>query len=293
MQKFRVAGVPLAGLLLLGLALPAQAGFFSPCKPDCCAPTTEVVRVPGHEIVVETARPQVVVNESRVVHAKPHRVVTAVPVQQAMPMQAVPMQAMAPAPMVATIFTPMAAAPLAAPLAAAPTVSTMMACPPPARERTSLDALRDMEYHQLEVKKLHAAQQIELAHAQQVFQRMSTSLQAGLGGIQLGDSTVQSDLAKEVARLRDLVNGGSDRTTRLEGVIKELQQLTITHDEVIKQKVLQGVGSAGGGDLKRIEDMIKELQKLVLRHDDILRDLVRQRAAPLPPGPPAMVPAGH
>src|SRR5205807_9864 len=95
-------------------------------------------------------------------------------------------------------------------------------------------------------------------------------------------------LAQEVARLQTAINGTVDRSTRLEGLIKELQQLVIVHDDVIKKKVLgaNGGSGCGGSDAKRMDDMMKELQKLVISHDEILREMLKQRGATMPLGPP-------
>jgi hypothetical protein len=297
MWKVRVARAPLAGLvLLLGLVLPARAGdLLRRCFPDCGSPcNTEVIKLPAQQITVETARPQVVVNETRVVHAKPRRVAAA-----PAPVMAAPL-AFAPSPMVATIFTPMAM-PLTA-AAPVPHLAAPLACP---KERTTLDALHDMERHSLEVQKLHAAHTVEMAHAKDAFKRMSLSLQSALGSgtVQAnGDDDVRTELRKEVARLNGLITGISDKTTRIEGVIKELQQFALVHDEVIKNKVLQGSGStatsscgSASSDTKKLEAMIAELQKLVIKHDEVLRDLLaRQRGIPVPgPGPMQRIPSGN
>ncbi len=289
MWKFRVARALVATpLVLFGLALPARAGdlFHRPCGGGC---STEVIKVPGNEIVVETARPQVIVNETRVVRPRHVRAHAVAPVAPVAPLMAAP-------PMVATIFTPMAlpvapAPPLHA-VAACPAhapLSTVAACPPAPPVRGPLSALHEMELAHLEARKLHASLQAEMAHTQDAFNRMSASLQSGLGAPKLaanGDTT--QALVAEVQRLNGLVGGLTDKT-------KELQTLVIAHDEVIKTRVLQpGNGSGcGTADTKRLEDMIKDLQKLVLRHDDVLQNMVRQRIIPPPPplpGAPAAMP---
>jgi hypothetical protein len=276
MWKLGPVRVFLAGMMLsCGPASYTRAGdFFRKCAPDSDC-NTEVVKIPGHQIVVETARPQVVVNEARV--AKPRKVVTTT--VQAPVMTAAPMMA---APMVATIFTPMALPAVhAAPLTAAPCA-----------EKSALDAVHAMEANHLEIRKLQAARDLELQHANMALKRMSDSIQSSLSGTKLsanGDSSdIRTQLAAEVNRLNAAISGTNDRSTRLEGLIKELQQLVIVHDEVIKKKVLgtNGTGGCGGTDAKRVEDMIRDLQKMVLNHDQILQDMMRQRGAALPPGPP-------
>jgi hypothetical protein len=245
-----------------------------------------VIKLPASQIVVEQSRPQVVVNETRVVHAKPHRIAAA-PTFAVAP---APL-ALAPAPMVATIFTPMAMPAPMPPLSMAPCPP----CPEQVKARTALDALHDLEYHSLEVRKIQAVNNIEMQHAQEALKRMSSQLQSSLsqGSLSAGNGdAVQTELRAQVARLTDLVNGSTDRTNQLEKVIKELQTLILAHDEVIKNKVLQGGGgpSCGGGssDVQRLEAMIKEMQQLVLRHDDVLQEIVRQkRMAPGPMMPPA------
>jgi hypothetical protein len=309
MWKFRVTRALPVGLVLLGLVPAARAGdLFHRCQPDCGAGcSTEVIKIPGHQVVVETARPQVVVNETRTVSRPHHRFVTAVAPP---PVQAVaPMQAFAPAPVVATIFTPMhLPMPAMAPLQMAPPPMTLGACAPhpvsevrvPAPERSALDAAHALEQHSLELRKIQSSRQLEMDHATKVFQRVAASFSSGLESTPLKANgcdacTVQAQLKTEVDRLNGLISQGNDNAKRLETYIKDLQTLVIAHDEVIKKKVLANGNSPGcaSGDLKALTDSIKELQKLVLTHDDILRDLVKQRAVPIMPGAgPRPLPSG-
>src|SRR4029077_11711383 len=67
-------------------------GFFHKCDTDC---NSETVELPSQKIVVKTARPQVVVEETRLT-------------QRGLRLQAAPAVFAAPTPFVATFFTPMA-----------------------------------------------------------------------------------------------------------------------------------------------------------------------------------------
>src|SRR5438270_403264 len=78
--------------------------------------------------------------------------------------------------------------PVALPLVHAPQVSAS-----PWPERSALEAVHAMEANHLEVRKLHAARQLELEHANLALKRMSESIQASLYGTKLSANGDSSD----------------------------------------------------------------------------------------------------
>jgi hypothetical protein len=163
---------PLGCLVLLGLGPRAVAGdlFHKSCAPDCNA---QVIQLPAQDVVVETTRPRVVVQET-----KPLKRARAVAIE--------------PTPFVATFFMPVVPAPAPA-------------------ERATPEATRLGLAHQMEVNLLHLetarrANEAELAATQKVFDRMSTYMKSSASPA--GDANVSSqiqDLCTRMERLERLV----------------------------------------------------------------------------------------
>jgi hypothetical protein len=160
----RLASVPLAllsGLLLWGLGARSSAGDLFGKGADC---NSQVVQLPAQQIVVETARPRVVVHETKL--AKGVRVAPDV------------------APFVATFYTPVL-----------PSTTP--------QDGGSLMLAHQMEMSLMQLERARAANEAELAAAQRVFDRIARSLPPPSNGGR-GDAATAAQVQELNARLERL-----------------------------------------------------------------------------------------
>jgi hypothetical protein len=137
-----------------------------------------VIQLPAQQVVVETAQPHVIVQETKLAkHAKAVRVDAA-------------------APFVATFFTPVLPQPSTAPTSA---------------DSASLSLAHQMEASLLQLEKVRAANAAEIEATQRVFDRISRSLQTGAGpGATAATASQLQELNTRLDRLERLVLLHSD-----------------------------------------------------------------------------------
>jgi len=187
------------GVLSLFVLWSSASGgdfFGHRCKKDCdTGCNAQVVKLPPQQIAVESVQPRVVVRESR--------------------LQVAPAFQVAPAPVVATIFTPVTL-PLPGALTAADTRIE--------EHSAALLATHEAEHHVLAVAKARAAQKMDLEYTNRVHQRMLAALQ-----------DVADDSAAKVQVDKTSKAEIQAQLTSIANRITELEKLVILHDEVLKK----------------------------------------------------------
>jgi hypothetical protein len=207
---------PLGRLVLLtfaclfGLGGPVRAGDFFRrlCHKDC---NTEVVNLPAQQVVVETSRPRVIMQET----VRTHQV------------------GVAAAPFVATIYAPMAM-----PVASFGTVGLANVGGPTTLDTsTALSSLHNLEQQAVGIAKLRAAHEMELQAAQRVYERIG-ALSQGLGT----STTKATDIAAELQKLTQRVDNLEKLVTIHDQALRAnlprvdaVERLTTIHDQVLNQ----------------------------------------------------------
>lgn len=191
MRKLMLVGFTFSALALIaGSRGEASGGLFSRhCHHDHCDAQQSTVRLPAQQIRIETAAPRVVVQETR--H---HRHNFGVGV-------GVPFVPVVGQPIVATFFTPQVQAPVSS-------------------GSPALKAAHDLEMQALEVARLRAAHQAEVAAINDVHGRIMQSMSRTVQGSQ----TTTTDLSKLTAEIEKLTNRVSD-----------IEKLLIIHDNLLKE----------------------------------------------------------
>jgi len=198
-----------AGLsLLVGLGARAEAGeLFRKCFGDCGSSCgSQVIQLPSQQVVVETSRPRVVVEETRV--EKPLRV-----------------SRVAATPVVGSFFMPM---PLHLGVVGAPLAHSLVEDSSASRtlnlDSASLRMAHELELNRLHLDKLQAAHELDLRHVRNVMERVSAPRETALTPLK---TTGTDSCCEDVkAQLKNLV-------TRVE----KLEQLVSYHDKAIRAGV--------------------------------------------------------
>ncbi|MFO0948964.1 MAG: hypothetical protein U1D30_24145 [Planctomycetota bacterium] len=234
--------------LSIGSTSAGGKHFQSGCSDDKCA--TEVIQLPAQRIVVETTRPNVIVNESRG-HHRHGRAVAPVAVQ---PFLATPMIA---GPIMATVLAPQAVA----------TQEVRSPAPNPLR------AIHQLEEQTFEINRMRAIQEAEIRETSRALQRASESLNLGMKGLS-GNGEPSSQAANEtVTRLGALESQGTTLKGEIDSLateIAKLKKLISYHDEAIKLQ-LQSEDASVTDSIKKLTERIENMEKLISIHDEILR----------------------
>lgn len=206
MRKIPYLRAGVVGLALLIVSDASADGlnlFRRHLQADC---PQEVIRLPAREIVVETARPRVTVHEARL-RERAFRGGHAL---------------FAPAPVVATFFTPMNLR------------GDFETGDVRFRESGPFRAARDLEDQLLAYRKVQAAYRVDLAAAEEAERRVMTSMRAAA---EKTEPCCKTPATTVEAQIKDL----SNRLDSLSSRVEDLQKMTLFNNEVIRKEVLKNV----------------------------------------------------